>query len=310
MSSEIQVEALNISIEKGTVKKPVNEVLVTNLGFENDAHAGAWHRQVSLLSAEDVEQFAQSANREMAWGEFAENITTRGLDLSQVAVLDRLVFGDVELEITQIGKACHHGCEIFQEVGACIMPKQGLFARVINGGKLHTGMSGTWIPRKTKILIITLSDRAYQGIYEDKSGPTIEQILEENFGPKRDHQEITRLIIPDDPDKLIETINAAVADETDLIITTGGTGLGPRDFTPDVTGKLLEKNLTGFMEHIRLKYGAKKTAALLSRGVAGTIKRSFIMNMPGSVRAVTEYTNELLPIWDHIKRMIHSIDHH
>ncbi|MBN1298005.1 molybdenum cofactor synthesis protein, partial [bacterium] len=130
------IESLNISQEKGTVKQPVAEVMVTDRGISADAHAGVWHRQISLLAAENIEAFARTLNRRFTWGEFAENITTRGIDLNRVAVLDRFRIGTVELEVTQIGKACHHGCAVFQEVGACIMPTDGIFARVISPGRL------------------------------------------------------------------------------------------------------------------------------------------------------------------------------
>jgi molybdenum cofactor synthesis domain-containing protein len=310
MAESFHVESINISTEKGTIKQPVDSARILETGIEHDAHGGQWHRQISLLAAEDVEQFASTLNRSFAWGEFAENITTRGIDLSRVAVLDRLMLDTVLLEITQIGKACHHGCDIFKEVGACIMPSQGLFARVLKPGKISTGMAGTWLPRPTKIMIVTLSDRAFNGVYEDESGPAIEQGLTDHFKNKRDHPEFTTHLIPDNPHQLTALFKQAVAEEVDLVLTTGGTGLGPRDHVPETTQKFLTRNLSGLMEHIRLKYGAEKPGALLSRGLAGTHKNTFIMNMPGSVKGVKEYTHELLTVWDHIRRMIHSIDQH
>ncbi|MCD4653603.1 molybdenum cofactor synthesis protein [bacterium] len=310
MSGTFTIEAISLSLEKGTIKKPVPEVEVTPEGFLNDAHAGQWHRQISLLAAEDVERFSKSSDIELDWGEFAENITTRNIDLDKVAILDRIIFEEVELEITQIGKTCHHGCDIFKNVGACIMPKQGLFSRVISTGKLKTGMTGKWIPRLQKILIITLSDRASSGVYEDLSGPEIKTQLDKHFYEKRDHVEISRAVIPDDPDNFNNLLVTAEKTGVDLVITTGSTGLGPRDMAPEITAGFITRQLPGIMEHVRMKYGADKPGALLSRGLAGTRGSLFVINMPGSVKAVREYTTEFLQVWDHIRRMIFSIDQH
>ncbi|MCD4732098.1 MAG: MOSC domain-containing protein, partial [Bacteroidales bacterium] len=121
---EIKVISVNISEKKGTIKKPVDIIELTELGVKNDAHAGNWHRQVSLLGNESVKKFEKDANRHIEYGEFAENITTDGLILYETSPLDKLIIGDAELEITQIGKKCHGtSCAIFKEVGNCVMPK-------------------------------------------------------------------------------------------------------------------------------------------------------------------------------------------
>ena len=106
----------------------------------NDAHSGDWHRQVSLLGKESFDKFSQQAGRKISFGEFAENITTEGITLYQTKIGDRFVCGDVVLEVTQIGKKCHGtGCAIFNEVGNCVMPKEGIFCKVISGGTLKDG---------------------------------------------------------------------------------------------------------------------------------------------------------------------------
>jgi len=304
------VEALCISREKGTVKTPVSEIAVTKSGFDGDAHAGSWHRQVSLLAAEDIEAFAAEIDRTFQWGEFAENITTRGIDLGRVAVLDRVRIGDVVMEITQIGKACHHGCDIFKQVGACIMPKQGLFARVITPGHLTSGATAVWTPRPLKIRIITLSDRAHAGVYDDRSGPAVEHLLTRHFNGRRDHPDIQRRILPDDPAMLQETLHGALKSDVDLVITVGGTGIGLRDFAPEISADFLTRPLPGLMEHIRHRFGTNKPAVYLSRGIAGTRDTLFVINTPGSVKGATEYITVLLEMWDHIRRMIHGIDSH
>ncbi len=133
------VVSLNISAKKGVNKEPVEQVtLSVGHGIEGDAHAGPWHRQVSLLAEEAIE-FMRRKGLELEPGAFAENITTSGIDLASLPVGTRLRSGSVELEVTQIGKKCHKGCAIFQQVGDCIMPREGIFARVISGGILRRG---------------------------------------------------------------------------------------------------------------------------------------------------------------------------
>lgn len=135
-----KVVSVNISHEKGTIKTPVPEILLTDKGVDGDAHAGDWHRQVSLLAQESVNKWGAQAGRKVAYGEFAENITTQGIILYETNPGDRLIIGDTELEVTQIGKKCHgNGCAIFREIGNCVMPKEGIFAKVISTGKVKAG---------------------------------------------------------------------------------------------------------------------------------------------------------------------------
>ena len=133
------VVSLNISTRKGVNKEPVPEVrLRIDHGIEGDAHAGKWHRQVSLLAEESID-FMRAKGLDLDPGAFAENITTRGLDLCRLPVGSRLLIGGTELEVTQIGKKCHQGCAIFQQVGDCIMPREGIFATVIREGMVRCG---------------------------------------------------------------------------------------------------------------------------------------------------------------------------
>ena len=136
----ISVVSVNISTEKGTLKTPVSEIIITEKGILGDAHAGEWHRQISLLAKESIEKWRTRANRKVNFGEFAENITTEGIVLYKNTPGDRLHIGDVVLEITQIGKKCHaKGCAIFNEVGSCVMPKEGIFTKVIRTGCITAG---------------------------------------------------------------------------------------------------------------------------------------------------------------------------
>lgn len=311
MSTEGRVVSVNISEDKGETKHPVAEIVIDRAGIVNDAHAGAWHRQISLLGQEDIDVFAKKMDKQIAPGDFAENITTSGIDLNKVAVLDRFRIGRVELEVTQIGKKCHgEGCAIFQEVGQCVMPKSGLFSRVISNGSIKPGDKIEYTPRPLKILIVTLSDRAFAGEYTDRSGPRVKELLEEFFAQTRWHSEIENVLLGDDADQLAQTMRQAIADKLDVIFTLGGTGIGPRDITCETVMGFCEKTIPGIMENIRLKFGAEKPKALLSRGIAGVAGRTQIYTLPGSVRAVQEYTGEILKTLEHLIFMAHGLDVH
>ena len=308
-----EVTSVNISEKKGTIKKPVNEVQLTDIGIPGDAHSGPWHRQVSMLAEESIMKFSKEAQREIQFGEFAENISTKGMELFKTAPMDRFISddGNIELMVTQIGKKCHgDNCAIFREVGNCVMPKEGIFVQVLKGGTLLPGVRFQYFPRVLNIKIITLSDRASQGVYEDKSGPAIKKKTEEFLTKKNRHVHFEQIVIPDDPKRLENEISDAVTAKADIIFTTGGTGIGPRDFTPDVVKPILDKEIPGIMEVIRVKYGMKKPNALLSRSVAGTINQTLIYTLPGSQKAVHEYLTEILPTLEHALYMLHGMDFH
>lgn len=311
MSSPIRVISVNISTKKGTIKVPVPEIELNELGVAHDAHAGNWHRQVSLLADESVERFTHAAGRKIKYGEFAENITTKGLELVNTHPLDKLKIGETELEITQIGKECHgSSCNIFKEVGNCVMPKEGIFARVLTNGIIKAGDEIVYIPRVYKVMIITLSDRASRGEYTDRSGPKIEQLLSVFFETEGWKSAIGRKLIPDDATTLEKLLKEARKDQVDIIITTGGTGIGPRDITPDVVKPFIDKEIPGIMELIRFKYGSVKPNALISRAIAGVMSGTLIYTLPGSMKAVEEYMAEIIPTLRHSIYMLHNLDAH
>lgn len=133
------VWAVCLSKKKGTVKEDVGEAtLIEGMGLEGDAHAGFMHRQVSLLSLEDIEKMREKMPN-LGPGSFAENITVKDLDMDSLSIGDRISVGETLLEVTQIGKECHSKCEIFKITGDCIMPKKGIFCAVIKGGRVKKG---------------------------------------------------------------------------------------------------------------------------------------------------------------------------
>jgi molybdenum cofactor synthesis domain-containing protein len=164
--------------------------------------------------------------------------------------------------------------------------------------------------RRLKIQVITLSDRASRGEYADLSGPEIVNFLDEYFKEKGWQFSIGALIIPDDAERLEAELLKAKENKTDILITTGGTGIGPRDFTPEVMKKVLDKEIPGIMENIRIKFGQKVPNALLSRGVAGVMGETQVYSLPGSVKAVREYMGEILKTLEHLIYMLHGIDTH
>ncbi len=165
------------------------------------------------------------------------------------------------------------------------------------------------LPERFKVLVITLSDRAYRGEYQDLSGPLIKDRLTDFFKSSGWRADIKMIQMPDDAEMLRNTLKDAGIDYN-IIFTTGGTGIGPRDITVETVRPLLLKEIPGIMEFIRIRYGSEKPDALLSRGIAGIIGNSLIFTLPGSVRAVGEYMTEINKVLHHTILMQYGIDTH
>lgn len=164
--------------------------------------------------------------------------------------------------------------------------------------------------RALKIQVITLSDRAYKGEYKDLSGPEIVENINNYFTVLGWNFKTTLGIIPDDAEQLKTMLLRAKDNKIDIVITTGGTGIGPRDFTPEVAKKVIEKEIPGIMENIRLKFGQNVPNALLSRGIAGVLGETQLYCLPGSLKAVKEYMVEILKTLEHLIFMLHGVDVH
>ncbi len=165
------------------------------------------------------------------------------------------------------------------------------------------------LPDKFEVLVITLSDRAYRGEYNDLSGPVVRERLKEFFRTEGWTAGFKMELIPDDAVRLRDILVNA-SGNCNIILTTGGTGIGPNDITTDTVRPLLKKEIPGIMEYIRIRYGTEKPNALLSRSVAGVIGKSLIYTLPGSVKAVDEYMDEILKTLKHAILMQHGIDVH
>lgn len=165
------------------------------------------------------------------------------------------------------------------------------------------------VEHKLSALIITLSDRASKGIYEDVSGQDLEALLGTYLKENNLVCLIERSVIPDDANLLKETFTKAVAAKTDFIFTTGGTGIGSRDITPDVIRPLLSKEIPGIMEVVRLKSSLKFPAAALSRSVAGIADQSLVYCLPGNPKAIREYMDEIFLTLLHCYKILHGGSH-
>ncbi len=306
-----EVVSVNVSMQKGTAKGPVGEIMVTSRGVEGDAHAGDWHRQVSLLEMEGVEKFSAQHRRPVSPGECAENITLRGVDLFRARPLDVFEVGECRLELTQIGKKCHgETCAIFREVGACLMPREGVFCRVLRPGKVRPGDAARHLKRRWKFSLVVMSDRSAAGERPDLSGPALEHWAEE-YAQRTGLQVSTSFsLLPDEKEPLAARLEDDLRGGVDAVFISGGTGVGPRDVTPEVVSSFCQKLLPGVMEAIRARTGEKNPLAQLSRSVAGVRDKMLVYSMPGSPRAVEEYTREIEKTLPHAILMLHSVDAH
>lgn len=311
MKQQIRIRSVNRSETTGTVKAPVPEIVLTSNGIQGDAHAGPWHRQVSLLAAESIRKYETTTGTRVPDGGFGENITTEGFPLHHAHPLDRFICGEVILELCQVGKKCHgKGCTIYKDTGECIMPEEGIFCRVIAGGTLKAGDRLEYVPFSFRLRVITLSDRASQGKYEDRSGPAILEGMRQWFEGKQLKHKASHVILPDDREAFSRELGGAIREQVDLVITTGSTGLGSRDIAPDVALKLLDREIPGIMELIRVKHGMVNPNAVLSRSLAGQSGKTLIFILPGSTRAIREYLNEIQPALWHMLLMVNDIDSH
>ncbi len=294
-----KVLAVCVSEKKGTRKTERESVtLVENRGIKGDAHAGNWHRQVSLLSFEKIEAFRRQG-AEVNFGDFGENLVVEGYDLSSLPVGTRFFIGEAVLEMTQIGKECHSHCAIYKQMGDCIMPREGVFCVVKKGGTVRPGdemrMEPPAADRPFTAAVITLSDRCAAGERRDESGPLLSSMLQE-----AGYEVVESLLLPDGRNPLErELIRLADQRQVSVIFTTGGTGFSPRDLTPEATAAVCDRMAPGIAEALRQYSLSITPRAMLSRAVSGIRRSTLIINLPGSPRAVRESLEYLLPSLNH-----------
>lgn len=303
------VLAVCTSAEKGVQKRDVHSAHFTpEWGIDGDAHAGKWHRQVSLLSADKIEAF-RAKGAEVVYGDFGENLVVSGFDFRSLPVGTLLRCGEVLLEMTQIGKECHSHCAIYKTMGDCIMPREGVFARVLEGGTITVGDEMSIVERTSPLpyqaAVITLSDKGAAGEREDKSGPAIVEELEAHG-----YEVVEKLLLADGVGPLkAQLIRLCDQRQLDLILTTGGTGFTPRDQTPEATLAVADRTAPGIAEAIRADSMKYTKRAMFSRGVSVIRGKTLIINLPGSPKAVRESMEVFLEELPHALDMLRNTVH-
>lgn len=298
-----KIIAVCISEKKGIQKNNVHiGEFIEDFGIKGDAHAGKWHRQVSLLSKDKIEAF-RNRGAEVTDGSFGENLIVEGIDFRSLPVGTIFKCNEVLLQLTQIGKECHTGCDIYKAMGDCIMPREGVFARILAGGVIQEGdemVVFKQAPEKAKtdrfrVAVITSSDSGFAGEREDVSGPLISRISRD-YGYDIVHE----TILPDDMAILYDEMKYICDNNiADLILTTGGTGFSQRDCMPEATEKVAERMVPGIPEAMRAYSLQITKRAMLSRAACGIRKSTLILNLPGSPKAVEECLTFVLPEIEH-----------
>ena len=302
-----KVIAVCLSPEKGTQKHNVGKAqFIAGFGIKDDAHAGPWNRQVSLISHDKVEDF-RAKGAKVEDGAFGENLVVQGIDFRNLPVGTILSCNEVLLEITQIGKECHSHCAIYDAVGDCIMPREGVFAKVLQGGFISVGdemtvQSPVNIPYRVWILVS--SDKGFAGEREDLSSPIIQELV-----TGAGYQVAGHSLLPDEQAKL-ETEMRRICDEglAELLLTTGGTGFAKRDCVPEATMAVAQRLVPGITEAMRTQSMSITKRAMLSRAISALRGNTLIINLPGSPKAVRENLEYILPELRHGLDILCSLD--
>lgn len=304
-----KIIAVCTSERKGIQKHDVHTAhFSVNWGIDGDAHAGRWHRQVSLLSADKIEAFNQRGANVVP-GAFGENLVVDGFDFRALPVGTLLRCGDVLLEMTQIGKECHSHCEIYKKMGECIMPREGVFARVITPGTISVGDEMSIEKREGhfpwQAAVITLSDKGAAGERKDESGPAVAKRLRE-----AGYAVVEELLIPDDAAALkLELARLCDQRRLDLILTTGGTGCSTRDTTPEATLAVADRNVPGIAEAMRAASMKITPHAMISRAASVIRGKTLIINLPGSPKACMENMDVFMDTIPHAMRLLRNEVH-
>lgn len=232
-----------------------------------------------------------------------------GFDFRSLPVGTLLRCGDVLLEMTQIGKQCHSHCEIYKKMGDCIMPREGVFARVIEPGTITVGDEMVIEKREGhfpwQAAVITLSDKGAAGQRKDESGPAIAKRLTDSG-----YEVVEELIIPDDVRVLKqELMRLCDQRQLDLILTTGGTGCSPRDTTPEATLTVADRNVPGIAEAMRAASLKITPHAMISRAASVIRGKTLIINLPGSPKACMENMDVFMDTIPHAMGLLRNEVH-
>ena len=280
-----KVIAVCTSERKGLQKSDVKSAhFTTEWGIDGDAHAGKWHRQISLLSADKIAAFNEKGANVIP-GAFGENLVVEGFDFRSLPVGTLLRCGD------------------------CIMPREGVFARVIEPGTITVGDEMVIEKREGRFpwqtAIITLSDKGSAGQRKDESGPAIAKRLADSG-----YDVVEELLIPDDERVLKqELMRLCDQRQLDLILTTGGTGCSPRDTTPEATLAVADRNVPGIAEAMRAASLKITPYAMISRAASVIRGKTLIINLPGSPRACMENMDVFMDTIPHAMGLLRNEVH-
>ena len=311
MANNIKVLSVNVSSGQGIPRKPVahfqpdidtvtGKEIVYPRNFVFRLMGKQRDIRTSAISGEDARH-----------GTVDLEILIERYDLTHALPLDRISGEHIDMEVIKVSDKSPDAKNVLpNKKGKTSIPVEGIYARVTKPGILKPGDVLKFIPRIFHIEVVTLSDRAYRGEYEDLSGPRVGELINNHFSNSTRTIKLQKTIIPDDENILKQRIGASKNKSADIFITTGGTGVGMRDITVDTIKPMLTKEIPGIMEMIRVKYGSQNPQALLSRSVAGFIDNMLVYTLPGSVKAVNEYMEEILKTIDHLIYMRYGLDVH
>lgn len=294
MSETGKVVAVCLAERRGTEKRPVDQgLLVRGHGLEGDAHAGTWHRQISLLGDEQI-AVMRAPGLELGPGAFGENLVTRGIDLDRLDVGRRLRVGsDAVLQLTQRGKECHTRCRIYEAVGDCIMPRAGLFARVLRNGWVRPGDPVVLDPdlERLRWAAVTVADA--DPAFDSGLDGTVCGLLAAALGGPP----VARLRSPGDLERLTAELCHLCDDELcDLVVTAGSHGLGPRDAAPEATLAVIDRDIPDLAGVMRALEESCAPQAEPSRAMAGRRGQSIIVSLVGTPRDVQAQLGAILPV--------------
>ena len=292
-----RIEAICRSESKG-VKKTLTSrgQLLAGFGLEGDAHGGEWHRQVSLLDVADVEIMRRRLP-DLEFGAFAENLVLAGVDLAALGLGSRLRLGrEAEVVFTQRGKTCHSRCAIYYQTGDCIMPRLGVFARVLASGNIQIGDEVEVLEAigmdVLQAVVIIASDSSSRGEANDTAGPRIAELVRYHLNA---HVYATE-VVPDEDDSMAERLcHYANGPRVDLVLVVGGTGLAPRNVTPEAVHEIADGRVPILDETMRAASLQSTNNAVLSLAPCAIRNRTLILSVPGSWKAEEDNLHAVLP---------------
>lgn len=292
------------STKTGTAKHEVRSAnLLADYGMEGDAHAGGWHRQVSILAHEHIE-YMRKKGLKLSPGAFGENLVIDGVSVDEIGAGTHLRIGPALLQMTQVGKVCHARCAIFHKTGECIMPRKGLFAQVLEGGEIHPGMAVDVVLRVERstlqAAVITVSGRCSADHTIQTARPAVADLLRNELNARIAWTKV----VPDEVSEIAKALEDFSERGVDVILTVGRTGPHLRDVTPEATRKVLDREFPGLAKKMRAASAAQTPNALLSRAVAGIRAATLIVNLCGSKEGSVENLRAILPIIPHAIKII------